>query len=152
MNPRSDAQLRPATAHDLVAIETLLGASDLPVVGVAENLDGFVVAEANGEIVGTAAIESCRDNALLRSVAVAPEWRARGLGRALVTRAIADAEARGVHALYLLTTTAESYFPKFGFQQVSRSSVPRDVQDTAEIREACPASAAVLCRACTAQG
>ena len=38
-------------------------------------------------------------------------------GRALVTRMISDAEARGIHALYLLTTTAERYFPSFGFQQ-----------------------------------
>ncbi len=35
-------------------------------------------------------------------------------------RAIGDAEARGAKALYLLTTTAESYFPSFGFRPTPR--------------------------------
>lgn len=142
------ADIRAARPTDLPAIERLLTTSQLPLAGVGESLPGFVVAESAGTIVGTAAIEVCRDNALLRSVAVAPEWRSRGLGRALVTRVIADAEARGLRALYLLTTTAEHYFPSFGFQQIPRDQVPADVQDTEEFHSACPASAVVMCRSC----
>jgi N-acetylglutamate synthase-like GNAT family acetyltransferase len=144
----SGAQLRAARAADLPSIERLLTTSQLPLAGVADSLPGFVVAESDGAIVGTAALEVCCDNALLRSVAVAPEWRSRGLGRALVTRVIADAEARGLRALYLLTTTAEHYFPSFGFPEVARSEVPGDVQGTQEFRSACPASAVVMCRSC----
>lgn len=144
------ATLRPADTADLPAIESLLTASHLPLAGIVDTIPGFVVAESNGRIVGTAAIEVCCENALLRSVAVAPEWRSRGLGRALVTRVIADAEARGIRALYLLTTTAEHYFPSFGFQQVTRDAVPSDVQETEEFRGACPASAIVMCRPCAA--
>jgi N-acetylglutamate synthase-like GNAT family acetyltransferase len=142
------ARLRAARAGDLPAIEQLLTASELPLAGVAETLPGFVVAEFDGGIVGTAALEVCCNNALLRSVAVAPEWRSRGLGRALVTRVIADAETRGLRALYLLTTTAEHYFPSFGFQQVTRDDVPADLRETEEFRSACPASAIVMCRHC----
>ena len=144
----SGAELRRARTEDLPAIEMLLTTSDLPLAGVAENLPGFVVAESDGAIVGTAALEVCCDNALLRSVAVAPEWRSRGLGRALVTRVIADAEARGLRALYLLTTTAERYFPSFGFHQIARDEAPEDVQATEEFRSACRASAVVMCRRC----
>jgi N-acetylglutamate synthase-like GNAT family acetyltransferase len=144
------AKLRPAQPNDLPGIEQLLTASNLPLAGVAESLPGFVVAESDGAIVGTAALEACCDDALLRSVAVAPEWRSRGLGRALVTRVIADAEARGLRALYLLTTTAEHYFPSFGFRQITRDEVPGDVQATAEFRHACPAAAVVMCRDCVA--
>lgn len=46
---RSDtpiAQLRPATASDLPGVERLLTASHLPLDGVAEALETFVVAEA----------------------------------------------------------------------------------------------------------
>ena len=144
-----NAQLRAARPGDLNAIERLLTAADLPLAGVADTLPGFIVAESNGAIVGTAALEACCDNALLRSVAVAPEWRSRGLGRALVMRVIADAEAKGLRALYLLTMTAEHYFPSFGFRQVSRDQVPADVQATEEFKSACPASAVVMCRECT---
>lgn len=144
------ADLRSARAADLPNIEQLLTASHLPLAGVAETLPSFVVAESDGAIVGTAALEVCSENALLRSVAVAPEWRSRGLGRALVTRVIADAEARGLRALYLLTTTAEHYFPSFGFHQVTRAEVPGDVTATEEFRSACPESAVVMCRECDA--
>lgn len=145
----SAVELRAARPADLPGIEELLTASQLPLAGVAENLNGFVVAESDGAIVGSAALEVCRDNALLRSVAVAPEWRSRGLGRALVTRVVADGEARGLRALYLLTTTAEHYFPSFGFQPITRDAVPAEVQGTEEFQGACPASAVVMCRHCT---
>jgi len=135
---------RPAREDDLAAIERLLTKSELPLVGVAEILPTVVVAEADGALVGVAGLEVCCDEALLRSVAVAPEWRSRGLGRALVTRVIADAEARGIRALYLLTTTAEHYFPSFGFHRIARDEVPEAVRATAEFREACPASATVM--------
>src|SRR5436190_2703853 len=144
----SGAELRAARAGDLPAIERLLTKSQLPLAGVAESLPGFVVAESDGTIVGTAALEVCCDNALLRSVAVAPEWRSRGLGRALVTRVIADAEARGLRALYLLTTTAEHYFPSLGFHQIARDEVPQEVRATGEFQGVCPASAVTMCREC----
>ena len=142
------ANLRPAQTTDLPAIEQLLTRSNLPVAGVSETLSGFVVAEAEGTIVGTAALELCCDNALLRSVAVAPEWRSRGLGRALVTRVIADAETRGIRALYLLTTTAEQYFPSFGFHRITRNEAPAEIQETEQFKSLCCASAAVMCRSC----
>lgn len=141
------AMLRPATSDDLSRVEALLAASKLPLDGVAHALPTFVLAEHAGDVVGVAGLEVCCDNALLRSVAVAPEWRSRGLGRQLVTRVIADAEARGIRALYLLTTTAEHYFPSFGFARVERDAVPADVRETAEFRSACPASATVMAKA-----
>ena len=140
------ATLRPARPDDLPRIEALLRASDLPLDGVAEALPTFVVAEHDGRLVGVAGLECCRENALLRSVAVDPEWRSRGLGRQLVTRVISEAEARGIRALYLLTMTAEHYFPSFGFEKVSRDAVPADVRATDEFRSACPASATVMAK------
>ena len=149
MSPVSTAaRLRPAVRDDLAAIERLLTASKLPLDGVGEALPSFIVAESGTELVGVAGLEPCRENALLRSVAVAEEWRSRGLGRALVERVIAEAESRGIHALYLLTTTAERYFPSFGFRAVARDEVPADIRATKEFASACPASATVMCRAC----
>jgi len=141
-------QIRPAEPTDLAAIERLLTVSGLPLDGVRDALDGFVVAQSGNDLAGVAGLEVCCDNALLRSVAVLPEWRSLGLGRALVTRVISDAEARGIRALYLLTTTAERYFPGFGFQHIARDEVPTDVRETAEFQSACPASATVMCRMC----
>ncbi len=148
MTTTAAPSLRSARPDDLAAVARLLTASNLPLDGVAEALSDFVVAEAGDALVGVAGLEVCGDHALLRSVAVDPAWRAHGIGRALVTRVISDAEARGIRGLYLLTTTAERYFPSFGFRPIGREAVPDDVRATAEFRGACPASATVMCRAC----
>ena len=141
------ATLRVATDTDLPAIERLLASSGLPTAGVAEALRGFVVAESESDrrIVGVIGLELCCDAfALLRSTAVDPDWRGTGLGRRLVTHVIAEAESRGIKALYLLTTTAERYFPSFGFVKTERDIVPAEVRRSVEFREACPASATVM--------
>lgn len=139
--------LRAATTKDLPEIERLLVSSGLPIAGVAETLRGFIVAESERDkrIVGVVGLELCCDEyALLRSTAVEPEWRGTGLGRRLVEYVIADAESRGIKALYLLTTTAERYFPSFGFVKTQRDAVPDEIKQTVEFREACPSSATVM--------
>ena len=98
-------------------------------------------------IVGVAGLEICCDNALLRSVAVAPDWRSRGVGRDLVNRVIVNAESRGIHGLYLLTTTAERYFPSFGFTTIDRADAPADIQATDEYSFACSKTARVMKKA-----
>ena len=142
----SGAVLRPARTKDLAAIEQLLTESGLPLTGVADALGTFTVAESEAGLVGVAGLEICGTDALLRSVAVAPAWRSRGLGRLLVTHVIADAESRGLRGLYLLTTTAERYFPSFGFNRVERAAVPSAVRETDEFQTACPASAVSMGR------
>lgn len=140
------AAIRRAAPGDLARIEQLLVASHLPTDGVADALNGFFVAEHEGNVVGVVGVEECCEYGLLRSTAVSAEWRSRGLGRQLVQRAIAESESTGVQALYLLTTTAEQYFPSFGFTKTARDSVPDAVRRTGEFMSACPASATVMVR------
>lgn len=151
MTMTTGTKIRGAAPSDLPRIERLLTSSDLPLAGVKDALPTFLVAEAGTDIVGVAGLEVCCDNALLRSVAVAPEYRSKGVGRALVMQLIGNAESRGLRALYLLTTTAEQYFPSFGFQKISRDAVPADVRETAEFTTACPASATVMERVLAAR-
>jgi amino-acid N-acetyltransferase len=137
--------LRAAVESDLGAVEQLLVESGLPTTGVSDALCSFIVAESAGRLVGVVGLELCNEHALLRSTAVAADWRDRGLGRQLVERIIAEAESRNIRALYLLTTTAERYFPSFGFVKTTREAVPEPVRQTAEFVSACPASATVMC-------
>ena len=138
-------RVRSADARDLPGVEALLTESALPLAGVREALPGFVVAEdAAGAIVGVAGLEVYQQHALLRSVAVAPEWRSRRLGRALVERMIAEANARGLQSIHLLTTTADRYFPSFGFERITRDDVPACLRVAEEFASACPASATVM--------
>ena len=141
----ADVQIRLAKDTDLDAIESLLSQSQLPTAGVRDELCSFLVAEADARVVGVVGMEKRGRYGLLRSTAVAPEWRGKQVAKRLVEQIIADAESQGVNALYLLTTTAERYFPNFGFEVTARDVVPQDIKATEEFREACPASATVMC-------
>ncbi|HYF39233.1 MAG TPA: arsenic resistance N-acetyltransferase ArsN2, partial [Gemmatimonadales bacterium] len=136
--------LRTATPADLPAVLSLLERSELPTAGVADNFSHFLVAEAGGQLVGVAGLELYDGSALLRSVAVESRWRGTGVGKVLVERAIDHARERGVEDVYLLTTTAEHYFPRFGFTCVSRDSVAEGIRRSVEFQCACPASAKVM--------
>jgi amino-acid N-acetyltransferase len=87
-----------------------------------------------------------RDGALLRSVAVDASVRGSGLGLRLTDAALAMARERGAPAVYLLTTTAERFFPRFGFSRVPREHVPATIRESVEFTSACPASAVVMMR------
>jgi amino-acid N-acetyltransferase len=136
--------LRSAEPADLLAVLELLARAQLPREGVAEALSHFVIAENRGRLVGVAGLEVYGESALLRSVAVEESWRGSGVGRTLIERALSITRQRGIKDVFLLTTTAEDYFPRFGFACVSRDSVTEPVKESAEFKEACPASAVVM--------
>jgi amino-acid N-acetyltransferase len=136
--------LRSAQTMDLPEVLDLLGRSGLPPAGVADALPHFVIAESEGQLVGVVGLELYGSSALLRSAAVQESWRGTGVGRTLIERALDLARGRGIEDVFLLTTTAEHYFPRFGFVCVSRDSVADAVEMSAEFKEACPASATVM--------
>jgi amino-acid N-acetyltransferase len=136
--------IQPATAHDLPQVHSLLERLHLPLDGVDEHVPTMLVARQGSRIVGTAALELYADGALLRSVAVDPGQQGRGLGHELTEAALRLARARGAPAVFLLTTTAGRFFPKFGFDTIARADVPASVQASVEFASACPASAIVM--------
>ena len=139
-------QIETARAADADAVLRLLEQNRLPPDGLQSHLATTLVARQNGPVVGSAALEVYPDGALLRSVAVAPTQQGQGLGRELIDAAIRLARDLRVPAIYLLTTTAEQYFPKFGFERISRADVPTTVQASIEFTSACPSSATVMRR------
>jgi amino-acid N-acetyltransferase len=139
--------VRAGTEHDHAAVIALLEAASLPTAGVPATLADYLVADAGGEIVGVIGLEPYGRAALLRSAAVDPVCRGAGIGGKLVQGILEQARRRGVREMFLLTTTAEDYFPRFGFQFVPREEVPLSVRQSVEFREACPASAVAMRRA-----
>jgi N-acetylglutamate synthase-like GNAT family acetyltransferase len=138
--------IRRATAADLGPVLGLLREAGLPAAGVADWFSSFVVAEEAGLVVGSAGIETYGAHALLRSVVVAPAMKGRGVGSGLGRAALDLATAAGACDAWLLTTTAERWFPRLGFRRVAREDVPAGLEASVELREACPASATVMMR------
>ncbi|BDP44593.1 hypothetical protein DAETH_45620 (plasmid) [Deinococcus aetherius] len=135
---------RGATPTDLPRIEALLTALSLPVAGVTEHLEGVRVAKKGGSLLGVVGLEQHGQVALLRSVAVAPWARGQGVAARLVGEVLDEARRLEVEAVYLLTTTAEGYFPRFGFVTVPRSVAPAALLASHEFQDACPGSATLM--------
>lgn len=140
----SGSWVRPATSGDWEGIAQLLTERRLPTEGARDHLATFVVATEGPALLGCAGIERYGDVGLLRSVAVAANAGGRGVGAELVRGLLVRARSLGLRELYLLTTTAAGYFPRFGFERIGREALPSSLQASEELSGACPASAAAM--------
>ena len=141
-------RVRAATPNDVYTIVSLVRARELPSDGLADLVRAHpqhvLLAELSGIVVGVGALDVQGSSALLRSVAVASDLSTLGVGSRLVTDLLTLARANSLTAVYLLTTTAEAWFPRFGFQVVERAHVPTEIANTIEFTKACPSSATVM--------
>ena len=144
MSVEPEIRIDRATHADAGELLALMQRAHLPTEGLSSHLDAAFVAREGDRVVGSAALELYADGGLLRSVAVDAECRGAGLGARLTSAAIDDARQRQLPALYLLTTTAESFCPRFGFERITRDEVPASVRQSIEFRGACPSSAIVM--------
>jgi amino-acid N-acetyltransferase len=133
-----------ASDRDLPDVHRLLESHHLPLEGVDDHVKTMIVAREGSHVVGTAALELYPDGALLRSVAVEPSRQGRRLGHRLTETVLNLAQAHGADTVFLLTTTAERFFPRFGFEPITRDDVPASVLASVEFQSACPASAIVM--------
>lgn len=140
------SSLEAARPSDLAAVLALLTRVGLPQEGVELRLSTTVVAREVGQVIGCATLEVYGAVALLRSVAVDPDYRGRGLGQHFVEECLQEARKRGIQEVYLLTETAQDYFPRFGFRPVERSAVAPAIHASVEWTSACPETAqAMVC-------
>jgi amino-acid N-acetyltransferase len=87
----------------------------------------FIVVEAAGTIVGCAGLKiTWRDLAEIVSLAVAPAWQGRGLGRRLCEPLIADARTLGICTVFALTYQVD-FFAKLGFTVVPKTTLSQKV-------------------------
>jgi amino-acid N-acetyltransferase len=143
-----DAAFTIKPQPDFHAAMRLLQECNLPTEDLtAAHCDHFFFAGSAQFPTGLVGLELFDDVALLRSLAVAPGHRGSGEGAALLRHAEGFAREQGVRRLYLLTTTAETFFAKRGFARAPRESAPAAIRNTREFGGICPASSAFMCRA-----
>ncbi|HYI08652.1 MAG TPA: arsenic resistance N-acetyltransferase ArsN2 [Thermoanaerobaculia bacterium] len=140
----SDITITPATAADLEPIKALLEANALPTAGVDEHWKTFIVARDGEKMVACGGAEAYQFAALLRSIAVLPDYRSHGIGRRIVRQLLDRLASRGLREFYLLTTTAEEYFRKRGFKTIDRDEVHPQLLSSREFQDACPATATCM--------
>ena len=136
--------LRPARPGDLSAITALLAELELPIRGVVDSLDSFVVVELEGRLIGVGGIELYGQEALLRSLAVSPEHQHCGVATTICDHLEAQAAQHGIESIYILTETAERFFARRGYVVVARSAAPEAIAASEEFTDLCPQSATFM--------
>lgn len=138
-------EIRPARADDLGAVQQLVIAAGLPADGIDDHFgDGYAIAESAGGAIGVEGIEVHGADGLLRSAAVDPAWRGAGVGDALTRDRLRWAASRGLREVWLLTTSAADYFPRFGFERVERAAAPPLIRQSRQFSETCGATAVAM--------
>ncbi len=128
-------------------VTALLAECALPIadISVSSPLQVFGIRNG-GVLVAVAGLELYPPYGLLRSVAVRPAFRKRGLARELVAFAESFAADHGIELLFLLTTTAERFFLGLGYSLASRDEAPTAIQATSQFSGLCPASSTLLAK------
>jgi amino-acid N-acetyltransferase len=137
-------EIAAATERDVPAIKDLLVSSGLPAAGVDEHWRTFIVARDGDRIVGCGGAEAYQFAALIRSIAVVPDYRSQGLGRRMVRQLLDRLASRGLREFYLLTIDAEAYFKRRGFKTIDRDEVHPQLLSSREFQDACPSTATCM--------
>jgi N-acetylglutamate synthase-like GNAT family acetyltransferase len=112
LNPDGNLEQRIEMMHEY------LGENFIPSTFIAKT----------SELMGSAAIiDSDMDTRpdlgpWLASVFVAPAYRGKGVGRALVKHVMQAAQAAGIQELYLFTPDAEGFYQNLGWQIVAKEN------------------------------
>jgi amino-acid N-acetyltransferase len=132
---------------DLAAARALLASAGLPTEDLTDqHCEHFFYLGSTDAPRGLIGLEIFSDVALMRSLVVDPGERGKGAGSALVVRAEQAARDAGVRTIYLLTTTAESFFARRGYQRMPRESAPPAIRATREFAGLCPSGSAFMIR------
>ncbi len=139
-----DVTIELAEKDNLSLLQGILEQNDLPTDDIYNSSIRFFVARENDRILGLVGLEVFKPFGLLRSLAVIDEFKNKQIGKKLVEYLITESKSEEIKELYLLTTTADKYFPKFGFIRIEREQVPDSIKQTEEFKNICPDSAVVM--------
>ncbi len=137
-------KFRAVTEDELGEVSSLLSEAELPPLEVSPVLANLIVALDDSQVVACVGLEAYGRSGLVRSMVVAPDRRAKGLGRELFRSLLARAYELGLKELFLLTVDAEGFFNRLGFASVPLDRAPAQMQDSREYRELRPETATLM--------
>jgi len=126
--------VRNAKISDVTAINALINSYAerdrmlfRSLADIYENLQTFIVAELDNNIVGCCALEVIwADLVEIKSLAIDQIYKGKGIGRELVAAAVEQAAKLGVPKVFALTLEPV-FFEKSGFEIVEKETLPMKV-------------------------
>lgn len=129
---------------EITSIKKLLHSVGLPDSDLENAPVHFVGIRENNEIIASGALEIYGKNAVLRSVAVKKDFQKSGFGKQIVGFLEQKAGEQEIEKLFLLTTTAESFFKKLKYHTIQRDLCPDVIKTSEQFKSVCPYTAICL--------
>lgn len=125
-------------------LRSALIAAGLPTEDIENQGAQFFRFSVDGRSVAYGGLEKHGCNVLLRSLVVLPQEQGKGFGKAAVDWLLNEARTEGATGIFLLTSSAEEYFKRFGFGVITREGAPYSIRSTKQAAALCPATATLM--------
>jgi hopanoid C-3 methylase len=135
-------KIKLAKPNETKKVGNLLKKCNLSTEGLKEQINNFYLAELNNGLVGSIGLEIYGKYGIIRSTAVLPQYRKKGIGAKLAKKMIDFAESRGIDEIYLKTENEEKFFSGIGFRRITPDRIPAEIKDTDMLVESCCSSKA----------
>lgn len=136
--------IEKATQSDLPAIRQWLQANELCEEDIGNAPLQLYKGIMDGNWITVGDIERYGSCGLLRSIVVKDHQRSKGVGREFTQKLMEKASEEGIRELFLLTTTADGFFIRLGFEKTERESATEALQQSYEFRQFCPSTAVCM--------
>ncbi|WOK05482.1 arsenic resistance N-acetyltransferase ArsN2 [Imperialibacter roseus] len=140
---QSSIQFRLIKPSELAVATALLEQASLVVSDISEKVKLFGLFSDNS-LLALAGLEVFGNEALLRSVCVPAQEKAKGYGQQIIRTLENDAARNGITDLYLLTTTASKFFERIGYKVADRNTASDAIKNTSEFSDLCPSTAVFM--------
>lgn len=137
--------IQPARGSD-PALKALLEGAGLPTDDLEDAGRMFFLASVGGSVYGSGGFETAGGDVLLRSIAVDPDHRGQGFGKAIILDILERARLGGSVRAFLLTTSAAPFFESLGFAPIDRAAAPAAILRTRQAASICPVSAVLMAK------
>ena len=116
------------TIHNLINTAAATGAvMPRSLSEIYESIRDFLVAEENGKITGCCSLHIAWENlAEVRSLVIIPAQQKKGVGAKLLQATLKEAKQLALPKVFALTNQPE-FFQKYGFERISRKSLPHKI-------------------------
>lgn len=136
--------LRISPLRNLDSLVKSLRTEGLPHADIYEPQRDFFELQRGDQLVGYVGLEGNTADRLLRSFLVLPSHRGEGIGAQALKTLETLLVSQEIESLHLLTTTAEPFFQRCGFEKCDRAAAPFSVTSTLEFRNLCPSTATYM--------
>ena len=120
---------RRGRRDDAPQLASLIVSGELPPFFLEPYIDGFLVVEHEGRLVGAGGVEFYGEDAVIRSVVVDAAARGLGLGLDIARLLEEDALASGARDIFLFTLHAWNFWRRLGYVDLALDQWPDTVRE-----------------------